>query len=363
MGGENSIRSSNFVIMKTIDLETILDQRRLFPHIAFLLISILMLGFSSLTGDYSSSFRDQLGLAMLIFIYLEAFIFLARKIFRRLGTDTASKEFLRKILLRFLIFYIACFFSALVIFIIFRCFNYWMYDLDLNNLIYNFIHFEFNSWFKSTIKGLSFGAVIFLFVQWMDALKRERKLKEKSLIFQNETLKNQINPHFLFNSLNTVSSLISTKPEAAERFISRLSSIYRYILENSQKDKVTLQSELVFINDYFDLHKIRDEEKILLTINAPDADSFGILPISLQILIENAIKHNIATRENPLKISIFIENQQIVVKNNLQKMALQLKSTKIGLKNLAERVRLITGNELIIEETNTDFIVKVPLLL
>lgn len=349
--------------MKTIDLETIIDQRRLYTHIAFFLISLLIVVFSALTGNYSSSLRDQLEFVIMIFIYLEAFIFLARKIFRRLGPDTTSKEFLRNILSRFLIFYIACFFSALVIFIIFRYFNYWMNDLDITKVIYNFFHSEFNSWFKSTIKGLSFGAVIFLFVQWMDALKRERKLKEESLIFQNETLKNQVNPHFLFNSLNTVSSLISTKPEIAERFISRLSSIYRYILENSQKDKVPLQSELAFINDYFDLHKIRDEEKILLTINAPDAGSFGILPVSLQILIENAIKHNMATRENPLKISIFIENQQIIVKNNLQKMALQLKSTKIGLKNLAERVRLITGKMLIIEETNTDFIVKVPLLL
>jgi len=349
--------------MKNIDLEAIIDQRRLFPHITFLLFSILMVGLSSLTGNYSSSLRDQLELAILIFIYLEAFIFLARKLFRNMGADTTSKEFLLKILSRFLIFYIACFLSALVIFIIFRYFNNWKYDLDLTRVIYNFFHSEFNSWFKPTIKGLSFGAVIFLFVQWMDALKRERKLKEESLIFQNETLKNQVNPHFLFNSLNTVSSLINTKPEVAERFISKLSSIYRYILENSQKDRVPLQSELTFISDYFDLHQIRDEEKISLTINVPDSGSFGILPVSLQILIENAIKHNMATRENPLKISIFVENQQIIVKNNLQKMAQQLKSTKMGLKNLAERVRLITGEELVIEETNTDFIVKVPLLL
>ena len=102
--------------------------------------------------------------------------------------------------------------------------------------------------------------------------------------------------------------------------------------------------------------------KILLGIDAPDADSYLILPVSLQILMENAIKHNMATRENPLKISIYIENQYIVVKNNLQKMALKLKSTKIGLKNLAERVRLATGEELVIEETNTEFIVKLPLL-
>jgi two-component system LytT family sensor kinase len=94
----------------------------------------------------------------------------------------------------------------------------------------------------------------------------------------------------------------------------------------------------------------------------PDAVSYTILPVSLQILLENAMKHNMATRENPLQISIYIENRHVVVKNNLQMMATQLKSTKTGLKNLAERVRLITGKALIIEETNSDFTVKVPLL-
>jgi two-component system LytT family sensor kinase len=210
---------------------------------------------------------------------------------------------------------------------------------------------------------LSFGAVIFVFIQWQDALKREQKLREEKLIFQNETLKNQVNPHFLFNSLNTLSSLIYSRPETAELFINRLSSIYRYILENSQKDRVPLQSELSFISDYFGLHKIRDEEKIMLNIEIEDSDGFEILPVSLQILLENAIKHNIATRENPLMISIYIENMHVIVKNNLQKKSVQLPSTKIGLKNLAERFRLMTGKTLEITETRTEFIVKAPLLL
>jgi LytS/YehU family sensor histidine kinase len=193
-------------------------------------------------------------------------------------------------------------------------------------------------------------------------LRREQKFREEKLIFQNETLKSQVNPHFLFNSLNTVSSLIQTNPDKAEQFINNLSSVYRYILENGQKDKVPIQSELDLTNKYFDLHRVRDEEKITLSIDYTDADSYQILPVSLQILIENAIKHNIATRENPLKISICFEGQYIVVKNNLQVKATQLKSTGIGLKNLAERVRLISGKDLIIEEDDNSFIVKIPLL-
>lgn len=120
--------------------------------------------------------------------------------------------------------------------------------------------------------------------------------------------------------------------------------------------------ELSFIKDYFFLHKIRDDGKIQLDINVDETDNSEILPVSLQILVENAIKHNKATRENPLRICIYVENKHVVVKNNLQKMAVQLKSTQIGLKNLAQRVSLISGKVLVVEETATDFIVKIPLL-
>jgi LytS/YehU family sensor histidine kinase len=296
-------------------------------------------------------------------VQLEVFIFIAGKIFKDLKTGMTSKEFTRIILLRFVLFYITCFFAALFIFLLFRYAGTRRTGNDFSQVFNNFRIYEFKSWFKSTIAGLSVGALIFLVIQWQDALKREQKLREENLVFQNETLKNQVNPHFLFNSLNTISSLVQTQPETAEKFINNLSSVYRYILENSQKDKVPLHSELDFIAGYFNLHKIRDEEKIMLNVDVLDEDKFEILPVSLQSLIENAIKHNLATRDNPLRISIYIEDQFIVVRNNLQKKATQLESTKIGLKNLAERVRLITGRVLIIEETNSDFIVKIPLML
>jgi LytS/YehU family sensor histidine kinase len=125
---------------------------------------------------------------------------------------------------------------------------------------------------------------------------------------------------------------------------------------------VPLGVELSFIRDYFYLHKIRDDGKIQLEIGVDETDDSEIIPVSLQILIENAIKHNKATRESPLRILIYIENKHVVVKNNLQKMALQLESTQIGLRNLAQRVSLVTGKVLIIEETTVEFIVKIPLL-
>jgi sensor histidine kinase YesM len=200
------------------------------------------------------------------------------------------------------------------------------------------------------------------FTKWQEAMKRGYELREQNLIFQNETLKSQVNPHFLFNSLNTLSALVKTEVAIADQFIGKLSLIYRYILENNAKASVPLNNELNFIRDYFYLHQIRSEGKILLSIEIEEDNKYSILPVSLQLLIENAIKHNIATIEKPLKISIYIENLNVVVKNNLQKMATQVVSTKIGLKNLNERVRLTTGKEIIIEENKNEFLVKLPLL-
>lgn len=216
---------------------------------------------------------------------------------------------------------------------------------------------------KVTAIALFFTTPIFFFIPWQQSMKREFELREQNLIFQNETLKSQVNPHFLFNSLNTLSSLVSTQTEIANEFIRKLSVIYRYILENSSKVKVPLKDELEFIKDYFYLHQIRNEGKIQLSIAVKDDENrFSILPVSLQLLIENAIKHNMATLDKPLRIDINLEGQYIAVKNNIQKMATQVVSTKVGLKNLGERVRLTTGIEIVVEETAGDFVVKVPLL-
>jgi sensor histidine kinase YesM len=348
--------------MKALSVQYILDQRKIPVHILIAIISILIAAIFSI-GKSGISFQGfQVHIFLLLMIQVETFLFIASRIFRKISPVYTRKEVTRILLLRFSLFFVICFIAALIIFILFMYFLSFLHGYSSADVINNFLKYEFKGWFKSTIGGLMFGAAIFIIIQWQDALKSVQKLVEQNLIFQNETLKNQINPHFLFNSLNTLSSLVTTQPEMAEKFINRLASIYRYILENSSKDKIPLEMELAFIRDYFFLHKIRDDEKIELEIQADEAGKFEILPISLQGLIENAIKHNKATREEPLKILIFINGQEIVVKNNLQKMASQIKSTGIGLKNLAERVKLITGKDLVIEESNTYFEVKMPLL-
>jgi two-component system LytT family sensor kinase len=348
--------------MKKLSLEYILDQRRLVSHILFILIGVIVVSVVSLKEGTFNSFSDKLRLFLILVIQLEVFLFIAGKLFKGLKTGLTRSEITGIMVSRFVIFIIACLIAALIIFLLIRVIEGGLSGGDIAGVLNNFFVNEFSSWFKSTLGGLTFGAIIFIIIQWQDALQREQKLREENLIFQNETLRNQVNPHFLFNSLNTLSSLIATQPDDAENFINKLSSIYRYILENSSKDRVPLLTELAFITDYFELHKVRDHGKIVLNVDTPGASEFNILPVSLQILIENAIKHNMATRENPLNISIYIENDNVVVKNNLQKMSAQLKSTQIGLKNLAERVRLISGRELFIDEAGNFFIVKIPLL-
>ena len=348
--------------MRKIRFFDFMDQRRATSHLAFLGFSLVITLITGLTGKSNGSFVEAISTLFLIFWQLEIFILFGNILFSRLKFDKSPAEITRIVLFRFTVFVAACLIAAMILFILLQYCIFFLAGNDLSHVLSDFINIGFRAWFRSTITGLSGGALIFIIILWQSSLKREQKLREEKLIFQNETLKNQVNPHFLFNSLNTLSSLISSQPETADKFIDRLSSIYRYILENSQKDKVSLVDELAFISDYFFLHQIRDEDKIMLDISVSDQDKHNIMPVSLQILVENAINHNMATHENPLKISIYNEADYIVVKNNLQKKSIPLKSTHIGLRNLSERVRIISGKSLVIEEPGTHFIVKIPLL-
>lgn len=348
--------------MEKLTPKYFLDQGKPISHILFFIIALVAVTVVSINESSLNTFSEKLQFFLLLLIQLEVFLFIAGKLFTGLETGKTRSEITGIIISRFVLFIIACFIAALIIYLIFKYINASINGIDLNTVLDNFLVSEFNGWFKSTIGGLFFGAIVFIVIQWQDALQREQKLREENLIFQNETLKNQVNPHFLFNSLNTLSSLVTSHPDTADKFIARLSSIYRYILENSQKDRVSLTNELAFIRDYFFLHQIRDEDKIMLNISVSDQDKYNIIPVSLQILVENAINHNMATHENPLKISIYLEADYIVVKNNLQKKTIPFKSTHIGLRNLSERVKIITGKNIIIEETDTLFIVKIPLM-
>ena len=190
-------------------------------------------------------------------------------------------------------------------------------------------------------------------------------LQKENLQSQFDVLKQQVNPHFLFNSLNILTSLIKLEPNLAEKFSEQLSKVYRYVLENKDNELVDLNTELNFLNAYIFLLNIRFVDKLRVNINIPEAKrSNQIIPLAMQLLIENAIKHNIMSKSEPLTIDVFIDSENFLnIINNLQERPSQLVSTGVGLKNIQNRYKLLNNTEPIFKKTNTHFIAKVPLVI
>jgi hypothetical protein len=303
---------------------------------------------------------DQFGLMLVMtFSQLEIFIWLGAWFFA--GVKVDSPNFKRKIIARLLIFYVTVLFLASILFMGIYVIQYAIHFDDFNQFFDVLFNIEMKGFIMATLAGFTIGAVFFFYVQWAEAVDRVQKLREEKLIFQYETLKSQVNPHFLFNSLNTLLSLVRSEPELSEKFVQKLSSIYRYILENREKELVAVADELDFVNNYFYLQKIRDDDKIEMKTELNIDVNTLIVPVSLQLLVENALKHNASTRKQPLEIIIHNEGiDKLVVRNKLQVKTQLNDSSKIGLKNLNERCRLILNREIEILETADEFIVKIP---
>jgi len=190
------------------------------------------------------------------------------------------------------------------------------------------------------------------------------KLQKENLQSQFEILKQQVNPHFLFNSLNVLSSLIKIEPDLAESFTENLSKVYRYVLENKEKDVVPLRTELEFLKAYLFLIDIRFVEKIVVEINIDELYyEYEVLPIAIQLIIENAIKHNTFSRSHPLKIEIFVDDQNnLNIINNLKIRETKFSSTGVGLENITRRYELVSDKRPQFGATETHFIAKLPLL-
>lgn len=192
----------------------------------------------------------------------------------------------------------------------------------------------------------------------------ERQQKE-NIISQLESLKNQVNPHFLFNCLNTLSALIHEDTDAAEKFILKLTNVYRYVLEQKDKSLVRLSDELEFMRSFFFLQKIRFGDNIYLKESETQASilNYYIPPLALQLLLENAIKHNIISKEKPLHIEVSVDEElYLVVKNNYQKKDSSNTSPGIGLNNLKERYSLITSRMPEFTIVSDYFVAKIPLV-
>jgi LytS/YehU family sensor histidine kinase len=216
--------------------------------------------------------------------------------------------------------------------------------------------------FFPTAINLGFFATYFL-ERWKDSIvKAERLQKEKAQV-QFDNLKTQLNPHFLFNALTSLNSLIFEDQALASRFLQQLSKVYRYVLQHKDKTTVTLETELSFIDHYVSLLRTRFKDSLRILFLVEEADKgLNIVPVTLQILIENALKHNVVDQNKPLTITIRTFDHSLEVRNNVQLKRRVEESNKLGLEKLRGVYGYLTTRPVIIEDDGNSFSVKIPLL-
>lgn len=201
------------------------------------------------------------------------------------------------------------------------------------------------------------------FKQWKKTLIEVEQYKMENIQSQLQNLKSQLNPHFLFNNLSVLTSLVYQDQDKAADFIQQLSKVYRYLLDNKNHELVSLEEELIFLDSYFFLLKIRFGENILFKVNTNiELKNNFIPPLAIQTLVENAIKHNEISSKRPLEITITTENNQVIICNPLQLRNDVENSTKLGIENLKKRYSFLSENFVEIQKDEKSFCVKLPLL-
>ncbi len=205
---------------------------------------------------------------------------------------------------------------------------------------------------------------VYFFDAWKMNVRKTEALMRENVQSQLDVLKNQLDPHFLFNSMNTLAALIDDENTAAQDYLERLSDVYRYVLVSRNKNTVLLSEEIAFVDAYLYLNKIRFRENLQVEKRLSNAVMMQyITPLSLQMLVENAIKHNVVSRENPLQIVIREETDAyLVVENNISEKTILEKSTRVGLQNIVNRYSLLTDRKVQIHRDEERFTVKIPLL-
>ena len=219
---------------------------------------------------------------------------------------------------------------------------------------------------------ISFGVSSFLHAKafmtnWKIAMTQESTKQEivaKTETAKFESLKSQLDPHFLFNSLNVLTSLIGENPYKAEKFTTKLSKIYRYVLEQRNKDLIPVLEEIKFANTYMELLGMRFEDAVKFEIpSSITNENLKIVPLSLQLLLENAVKHNVVSSSKPLTIRIYEQDNYLIIENNINPKQAIGQGTRVGLRNIVDRYGLITDKNVILENNNKIFKVSLPLLI
>ncbi len=221
----------------------------------------------------------------------------------------------------------------------------------------------FRSWLLAT--AVVFINLFYFSIKQKDELTRQMEdLRREMMASQYTALKNQISPHFLFNSLNTLTSLMYEDRDLASDFVTRLASSYRYILDNRGHDLVSLRKELGFLDAFVFMMNVRHKEAVVIETNVNVVtENYSIPTLSLQMLVENALKHNLYSKERPLHIQITtIGDAALAVKNNLRKRDLKEATTRLGLKNIKKRYSFYTNQQVLVREETASFEVIIPLL-
>jgi sensor histidine kinase YesM len=236
-----------------------------------------------------------------------------------------------------------------------------VYGAFPENPIYWVLRTSYIAIFISFIVSLIFVAVAF-FQNWKKTLLEAERFKAEMLMYKYESLQNQINPHFLFNSFNVLSDLVYEDQKKAVGFITQLSQLFRYVLDSRDKELVTLKEELEFIESYTYLLQSRFEKKLIIKKELEAGEQELIVPMTLQLLIENCVKHNEISGSRPLTIHITRNGENIRVENNLQLKSTGSDSKKTGLSNISQQYRYFTDKVIVITETDNTFSVEVPLI-
>lgn len=202
------------------------------------------------------------------------------------------------------------------------------------------------------------------YVRLKKSVREEEQAKQMVVQAQLDALRNQAQPHFLFNTLNTLRDIIDqNSKEEAKEFVNKIADVYRFILESGNSDLIPIRDELKFAKSYIHIQKERFGDNLKVNWNIPPSSlDATVVPMSLQLLLENAIKHNVISKSKPLYIDVKVENEQLTVENKIQPKSSQLPSTKVGLKNIEKRYNLISNQSLEIKNDGIQFVVSLPLL-
>jgi len=204
---------------------------------------------------------------------------------------------------------------------------------------------------------------ISFYIQLQRTVAEKAQLAKQNVESQLEGLRNQVNPHFLFNSLNTLAYLIPEDADKAVRFLQQLSNVYRYVLESREAKIIPIRRELEFLEAYVFLLKERFGDNLQVNIkDLADSSNYAIIPLSLQMLFENAIKHNVISAEKTLTIEVFMQNGHLIIRNNLQKKNQVMDSTGVGLQNIRDRYRMLTDKAVEVIASQQYFTVALPII-